>query len=523
MGFSSDQMAWASELVQGFLAQGPRLMDVALVQFPLPAPIPDVNLGFLLQNDQGQKKWLVIALRPPWTGIYFLDAKAFRPSTESPHAGWRRSFGEQGPVLYDKLLTEQIGVFQVESGERLIRVSFKSGCQLMIELFTTRPNWYFRDEGGKVLFQWRESKAAQGGRFSAENTVDHKMNRPGVQPGTTPVDKASWMNEQYQYALNQRQELLLDSLKEKALRGVKDRLNQFERQLKLQNESMRKAAHWPGLQAAADEFKSVMYTLPKGAELREFALASGEMLRLDPKLSAADNLQALYDRVKKLKRTATEATVRIDAIEKEISHWRALYSKLLRHDPYGSTQYLEQSSDGPQARDEALHEAVKFYEAVAKDAAADKGQNQKNLSKKEKKIQEQGLRPFVSEEGLRIWVGRNHKENEEIVMRLANGSDVWLHLKGSPGAHGVIQVPRGRTASLETLLDAAHLVAHYSKIEHGQKVEVDYTFRKNVKRTSKASSSQKGSRGAFNVHYVGNKSLVVDVDEGRIRRLHLSR
>ena len=123
------------------------------------------------------------------------------------------------------------------------------------------------------------------------------------------------------------------------------------------------------------------------------------------------------------------------------------------------------------------------------------------------------MRQFSSEEGLNIWVGQDHVQNEELVIRLARGNDLWLHLKGRPGAHVVVQVPNGRTPSLETLLDAATLVAYYSDIKTGEKADVDYTFRKYVKRVSGKKNNQ------FLVTYSQNKTLVVKIEETRLWRL----
>src|SRR5262249_31310668 len=106
----------------------------------------------------------------------------------------------------------------------------------------------------------------------------------------------------------------------------------------------------------------------------------------------------------------------------------------------------------------------------------------KKEDKKWGELAQKGVRRFQSKDGLAIWVGRNHKENEQLVIRLARGNDLWMHLKGRPGAHVVIQIPGGKSPSLETLLDAATLTAYYSGVSDKEKVEIDYTFRKYVKR-----------------------------------------
>src|SRR5690606_4501232 len=76
----------------------------------------------------------------------------------------------------------------------------------------------------------------------------------------------------------------------------------------------------------------------------------------------------------------------------------------------------------------------------------------------------ENFRRFVSIEGYPILVGRNNEQNDRLTMRVANGNDLWLHVGGGrPGSHVVIKLPKNKTASLQTLLDAGTLAVHFSK------------------------------------------------------------
>lgn len=118
-------------------------------------------------------------------------------------------------------------------------------------------------------------------------------------------------------------------------------------------------------------------------------------------------------------------------------------------------------------------------------------------------------RAFLSHDGWTILLGRNKKENLELTLRFARGNDVWLHLRGAASAHAVIPVPPGKSVPLETLLDAAHLVAHASG-RGMSRAEIDYTFRKNVKRIPKTDE----------VAYTQEKTLTLQPDASRIARLY---
>ncbi len=115
----------------------------------------------------------------------------------------------------------------------------------------------------------------------------------------------------------------------------------------------------------------------------------------------------------------------------------------------------------------------------------------------------QAGRMSLSLEGFLIQTGRNSAENLEITLKVARGNDLWFHVKGRPSAHTIIRLPPGKSASLETLILAARLTLFYSGGRGWGKTEVDYTFRKHVKRIP----------GSTEVQYSQNKTLVVDCPE----------
>ncbi len=114
-----------------------------------------------------------------------------------------------------------------------------------------------------------------------------------------------------------------------------------------------------------------------------------------------------------------------------------------------------------------------------------------------------------SAEGLCLLAGRNQAENLELTFKIAKGNDLWLHLRGRPGSHVVIVLPPKKSASLETLLDAAHLCIQYSGGKDWGKAEVDYTYRKFVKKI----------KGQTEVSYSHNKTLSVTLEPERLKRL----
>ena len=107
---------------------------------------------------------------------------------------------------------------------------------------------------------------------------------------------------------------------------------------------------------------------------------------------------------------------------------------------------------------------------------------------------------YVSSDGFDIYVGKNNYQNDELTFQFANGNDWWFHAKGMPGSHVVLRC-NNREVPDRSMEEAASLAAYYSRGREQDKVEIDYTVRKNVKKPN-------GAKPGFVVYYT-NYSMVV--------------
>jgi predicted ribosome quality control (RQC) complex YloA/Tae2 family protein len=214
------------------------------------------------------------------------------------------------------------------------------------------------------------------------------------------------------------------------------------------------------------------------------------IIALDPKRDGRENAEALFDRARSLE----DSRAMSEALLGEAQGQVALLAELL-----------------PKLEAAASPAALDPLRADLQQAGLAPRPAQRPASRPPPKKSEP-FRRFVSAEGYPILVGRSNTDNDELTLRVANGNDLWLHVgQGFAGSHVVVRLPREKTASLETLLDAAALAAHFSKARGRGSVEVIYTPRKFVRKP-------KGMKpGAVTVER--SKSVRVQPDAERLKRV----
>lgn len=460
---------------------------VEFVDFPIlknkpsnPAILTDLNLSIRFEGAA-----LVFGMKAPWVGIFWMPHGAFRKVKNTSMSGF--SLSQFAPLLNQKL--EKIE--QVDT-DRIVKLTFSNGAVLQVELFGQRPNW-------RLFFQNQETQ------WRAERPLPMRpmgIARPQFEVREFEQQKAtSWLERVYHEYRHLKQMAYLKAAHAWALGEIEKRLAHLIRMRGSMQDQLLEARQGERLKQAGTALKAVLYQHPPHYKTDKL---EGFEHELDGELTLAQNADRFFDRAKKLQRTQKEVTSRLEELEHRIHKQTALVSLLRSH-----------ARPAPAAMAERLSFDVEYAKLekhlleAGLDVQTDKAVSGRDAKQKNKML-EAGARQFRSKEGLLIWVGRNQEENEKIVIKVANGNDVWMHLKGRPGAHVIIQVPRSKSASLETLLDGATLAAHYSSIGKGEKVEIDYTFRKYLKRVP-------GPK--FTVTYSQNKTLVIKQEPARLERL----
>ena len=207
---------------------------------------------------------------------------------------------------------------------------------------------------------------------------------------------------------------------------------------------------------------------------------------LDPSISPTDNAKKYFDKYSKLKRTYEALSQLTLEVHEEI-------------------QYLESVStslDIAQKEDDLIQ--------IKEELIASGYIHKKGNSRKKEKFQSTPLH-YISSDGFHMYVGKNNYQNDELTFKFATGNDWWFHAKGMPGSHVVVKMPKDVELPDRSFEEAGSLAAFYSKGRGQDKVEIDYTRKKNVKKPN-------AGKPGF-VIYETNYSLMANCDISGLTQL----
>ncbi len=226
---------------------------------------------------------------------------------------------------------------------------------------------------------------------------------------------------------------------------------------------------------------------PGARSLNVLNYYTGEMLAipLDHEKTALENAQHYFEKYNKLKRTA-------EALSSQIEESRADRDQL--EACLVAVDLAEQEADLSEIRRELAEYGFAQRERTAKG-----------------KVREAKSRPYLylSSDGFPMYVGRNNYQNEEVSFKIGGGNDWWFHAKGMAGSHVIVKTG-GKELPDRTFEEAGALAAWYSRGRKAPKVEIDYTLRKNLRKTA-------GGKPGFVIYHT-NYSLMAEPDISKLRR-----
>ena len=120
---------------------------------------------------------------------------------------------------------------------------------------------------------------------------------------------------------------------------------------------------------------------------------------------------------------------------------------------------------------------------------------------------------YKTDDGYTVLVGRNNCQNDQLTLKFAEKSDIWLHTQTMTGSH-VIIVTDGEMPPDRTIEQAAVIAAYNSKGRNSDLVPVDYCLAKFVKKPAGAKPGK--------VIFTNYKTAFVKPDEELEKRLKIN-
>lgn len=262
--------------------------------------------------------------------------------------------------------------------------------------------------------------------------------------------------------------------------------SRLERKLAKQKQELLTAQNRETLKRNADLITANIYAIKSGDDKAVVTDYFSEDLAtieipLDPDMSPQQNAQLLYKRYARLKNAEQALAHQIELGEGELEYIDSLlYS-------------LSQISGEKDLRELTAEAAAAGY--------VKKAQNRKGKPEKPGAI---APVRYVTSNGFTLLRGRNNRENDRLTMKEAKGGDLWFHARNIPGSH-VIMVLEGREPEVADIEEAAALAALYSQAGQSNRVAVDYTRAKSVKKPQ-------GARPGM-VNYFNFKTILVEPKE----------
>ena len=278
------------------------------------------------------------------------------------------------------------------------------------------------------------------------------------------------------------------------IRTVTNARDRTARKLGLQQQELEAAADREQMRQKGDIITSNLHTMTRGmARLTamNFYDPEGGMIDipLDPLLTPQQNAAKYYKDYNKAKTAEQMLSVQMEKGRKELDYLNSVLESIAL-------------AQGERDLQEIRQELVDT--GYLRRASKAKG--------REKRVAGKPME-FRSSTGMRISVGKNNTQNDLLTTKLASKGDIWFHTQKIHGSH-VILWTEGRDPDLQSLNEAACLAAWFSQGREGDKIPVDYTPVKFVKKPA-------GARPGM-VVYTTYETAVVTPDEELAKKLQVN-
>ena len=281
------------------------------------------------------------------------------------------------------------------------------------------------------------------------------------------------------YSVNKSNDRL-DQMKSSLIKKINSHKKSVNKKIKILNNNISKEDQAENSKKKADLLAANLYRIDKKSkeiELEDFYNDNNLIkISLNPMKTPWENIDEYYNRAKKIKAAIVYAKNDLPRQENLLSYLNQL------------EDFVNRSS------------SISDLEEIREEMVDNKLIKKKGRNKKKSKPS----RPFhyKTENGADIYVGKNSKQNDYITLKVARKEDLWFHVKDSPGSHVILKTDK---IFDEDIKKAAYLAALNSSLASENKVDVDYTEKKNVNKA-------KGAKDGM-VYYENFSTITVNLDQ----------
>lgn len=271
----------------------------------------------------------------------------------------------------------------------------------------------------------------------------------------------------------------LNQIKTSLIKKINSHIKNTNKKLNILSNNILQESKIEGLRKNGDLLSANVHKISKGDNkiiVDDFYDNNKKIeIKLDPTKTPRENTENYYTKAKKIKNS-------VDYAKKDIP----------RQNDY--LEYLNQLCDFIN-RSQSIEDLNDIRDEMIENNLIKKSHKHKIKNKKSKPYH------YKTKNGSDIYVGKNSKQNDYITLKLANKDDLWFHVKDVPGSHVIL---RSDNINDEDINIASYLAAVNSSISSDNKINIDYTEKKNV---NKAKGAKPGM-----VYYENFSTITIDTN-----------
>jgi predicted ribosome quality control (RQC) complex YloA/Tae2 family protein len=406
----------------------------------------------------------------------------------------------------------RVGDIRLRNDDRQLAIRLSTvdaEFELLLSILGPRSNLYLLDGDGNLLVSLRpladtRPELKLGGGWKSPESRPPSVGTDRFEADTD--DELLYAFEREYAAAEESDEAA--NLKRRIAKALQKEAKGLDRKLEKLESSLAEGREANRLARDGELLKTALPQIKRGdtqVTVSDFETSEPVSIALDPKLSPADNLKALFKRYHKAVRSVTKAGARqqeVAAARSEIETWSDRFRELVGD---GADDRKVEGGGASIGDLEAFANEPPIRKLVAKYAPATPTERATPGRPIEHKLGKQLVpgrlmpRRFRTAGGLEIWVGRSAAGNDHLSVRLAKGKDLFFHLDGAPGSHVILRTNGKSDPPGEAVLDACELAVHFSKQKNASRADVHAVPIANVRKP-------KGSKpGLVTVH--GGKTI----------------